>query len=415
MHKIKNLVIFALLTALFTSCSNANTSHLKSSSNSAAPSLTASSKAEPTNESASTNAESLNGSNVSSSSTIGNNKKGFIFPNSDKQIINDEDLNNYDKFTLLLAKNEIFARRGYKFKDQTLLDYFNNTGWYKISNSANGDYNNLNDIEKKNFDLISQKYNSINKIYMEKNQYQEIIKKDINLDGKDETLTATFTRDNDFTKYEIEVNSNGKSYKINGDCGVNITPNLYFADFCFSDNYINFYINYTIEDDYHCTTIFQFNEDGIKKLLDLQGYLESYDGNKKIYSELSKTTDKNKIPISYYELGKGVAYPLKSSTIGKYIQYEKKLLIFNDICDKNSRNYSFMSLLGNDDDNWRNYYKEGQVIAITKPNEKLKILDIDYEAYSDIDGSERRVRNIPIEVQTEDGKQGWLVWINGGV
>lgn len=413
MCKIKNLVIFALITVLFTSCSNTNTSHIKSSSNSAVPSLAVSSKAKTSNESSSTSTENLNESNASS--TISNNKKGFIFPNSDKQLINDEELNNYDKFTLLLAKNEIFARRGYKFKDQTLLDYFNNTGWYKISNSVNGDYNDLNDIEKKNFDLINQKYNNISKIYMEKNQYQEIIKKDINFDGKDETLTATFTKDNEFAKYEIEVDSDGKSYKINGDCGVNITPNLYFADFCFNDNYINFYINYTIEDDYHCTTIFQFNKDGIKKLFDLQGYLESYDGNKKIYSELSKTTDKNKIPISYYELGKGVAYPPKNSIVGNYLEYEKKLLIFNDINDKNSGNTSFMSLLGNDDDNWKNYYKEGQVVTITKPNEKLKILDIDYKAYNYTNNSDPIVRNIPIKVQTEDGKQGWLVWINGGV
>jgi len=24
------------------------------------------------------------------------------------------------------------------------------------------------------------------------------------------------------------------------------------------------------------------------------------------------------------------------------------------------------------------------------------------------------IRNIPIKVETEDGKQGWLVWLNGG-
>lgn len=250
---------------------------------------------------------------------------------------------------------------------------------------------------------------------MKKDEYKETIKEDINFDDKDEIITAIFTMEDGSANYEITVDSNGKIYKINGHSGINMIPKLFFSDFSLTDNYIDFYINYTVENDYHYTTMFQFREDGIKKVLDLQGYLESYDGNKKIYSELNQTTDKNKILISYYELDKGVVYPPKNENLYKYLQYEDKLILFSDTGDKTSSSGTpFMSRLGNDESAWKNYYKDGQVVTVTKANENLKILDIDYEAYNH-NSSDPQIRNIPIKVETEDGKQGWLVWINGGV
>lgn len=143
MRIVVKLIIFTLSVMLFTACDNTN-----------AKIKTANETTSPTTETqngliASPAATTKNQSTASPAPAVSTNKKGFIFPNSDKQIINNDELNNIDKFTLLLAKNEIFARKGYKFKDKTLLDYYNTTDWYKPSDSAKADYNDLNYVEKK--------------------------------------------------------------------------------------------------------------------------------------------------------------------------------------------------------------------------------------------------------------------------
>jgi hypothetical protein len=408
MRKVKNIIIFALSAILFTGCNQNNTVKVKTPSSSAVSSKDKTST-EPKSEATDTASSNQGAQTVE---TSGDNK-GFIFPNSDKKVIKDEELDHYDRFTLSLAKNELFARRGYKFKDNTLLNYFNNTNWYKPSDNIKGDYADLNDIEKKNFDLINLRYGSINSDYISNADHSDTIKKDINFDGQDETISSKFTTENHYIKYNISVTSLGKTYSISGDCGISVTPKLYFADFSLKVNYIDFYINYYVENDYAYTTIFRFDGNEIKKLIDIQGHIEAYDGNNNIYSELNRTTDKNKILISYYELGKGVVYPSKNDIIDKYLQYEDKLLLFKDVKDKTGKGSAYMSYLASDDSNWKKLYSSDQVIVESNPNEKLKILDIDYETYN-INSTEKLVKNIPIKVQTEDGKIGWLVWMNGG-
>jgi hypothetical protein len=56
---------------------------------------------------------------------------GFIFPDSDRRFLNDADLKDMPAVELRIARNEIFARHGRFFKDQTLANYFSQFSWYQ--------------------------------------------------------------------------------------------------------------------------------------------------------------------------------------------------------------------------------------------------------------------------------------------
>lgn len=58
---------------------------------------------------------------------------GFLFPDSDHRYLGEADLAGMSKLELRLARNEIFARHGRFFKDQTLANYFSQFPWYQPS------------------------------------------------------------------------------------------------------------------------------------------------------------------------------------------------------------------------------------------------------------------------------------------
>lgn len=82
---------------------------------------------------------------------------GYILPGSDYRYISESELYGFSELQLRLARNEIYARYGRKFKDQGLQDYFDSCSWYWPSISP-GDFKEsiLNKYEKANVDLISQ-------------------------------------------------------------------------------------------------------------------------------------------------------------------------------------------------------------------------------------------------------------------
>lgn len=62
--------------------------------------------------------------------TIGSSYGDYIFPQSATAYLTDDDLRTLDKGTLRLARNEILARHGRRFKDETLQAYFDSKPWY---------------------------------------------------------------------------------------------------------------------------------------------------------------------------------------------------------------------------------------------------------------------------------------------
>ena len=75
-----------------------------------------------------------------------------IYPQASERLLTAADLAGMDSWDLIIIRNEIYARHGYKFKLQKLRDYFNQQGWY------NPRYDNvesmLSVIEQKNVMFI---------------------------------------------------------------------------------------------------------------------------------------------------------------------------------------------------------------------------------------------------------------------
>ena len=126
---------------------SANASSTQESSaetNSAVNSTEASSTAEST---------ATEGSAALKISGVGNGE--YILPDSDKRLIGREDLMNLSPEQCKMARNEIYARHGRKFKDAALQSYFDSCPWYSgriEPDSFSDSY--LSEVEKKNRDTI---------------------------------------------------------------------------------------------------------------------------------------------------------------------------------------------------------------------------------------------------------------------
>lgn len=88
----------------------------------------------------------------------------YVFPGSDSRYLSEEEVRDVETDKLRIARNEIFARHGYIFKDVELRQYFIGTSWYNGTVSADK-FNMdtvLNDFEKKNIELIEEVENEVN-------------------------------------------------------------------------------------------------------------------------------------------------------------------------------------------------------------------------------------------------------------
>ena len=79
----------------------------------------------------------------------------FILPNSDTEYLTEADLEGLDAEECKIARNEIYARHGRKFKDKDLQAYFDSKDWYEGTIDPD-DFKDsmLSDIEHANKDLI---------------------------------------------------------------------------------------------------------------------------------------------------------------------------------------------------------------------------------------------------------------------
>ena len=80
----------------------------------------------------------------------------YIFSDSNTRYLSDYDLQGLDKNTLALARNEIFARHGYKFTQEPFVTYFNNKTWYTPNANFIGDDSELNKYEIANYKKIQE-------------------------------------------------------------------------------------------------------------------------------------------------------------------------------------------------------------------------------------------------------------------
>lgn len=88
----------------------------------------------------------------------------YIFPDSDKKYLSEDEVRSQTVDKLYIGRNEIFARHGYIFEDESLQQHFGNTSWY--NGTVTGEQFNadavFNDFEKKNVELIKRIEDEIN-------------------------------------------------------------------------------------------------------------------------------------------------------------------------------------------------------------------------------------------------------------
>lgn len=78
----------------------------------------------------------------------------YIEPYSDSTYLDKSDLYKYNKSTLALMRNEIYARHGYIFKTEPYKSYFNSKSWYTPDASFKGTDTELNEYELENVRII---------------------------------------------------------------------------------------------------------------------------------------------------------------------------------------------------------------------------------------------------------------------
>ena len=88
-------------------------------------------------------------------------EEGIIFPNSSEELLTASEIEALTDEELRYAINEIYARNGYIFKDETLLEYYRQYDWYSEDVAAE-DFTTdlLNDIEFQNVELLQEERSS---------------------------------------------------------------------------------------------------------------------------------------------------------------------------------------------------------------------------------------------------------------
>lgn len=90
-------------------------------------------------------------------------EEGIIFPNSSEELLSEKDVEELSDEELRYAINELYARCGYIFKDDTLRAYYEQFDWYEQEiepDDFSMDF--FNDVEKQNAELLQKERDSRN-------------------------------------------------------------------------------------------------------------------------------------------------------------------------------------------------------------------------------------------------------------
>lgn len=85
-----------------------------------------------------------------------NDPDGYILPDSSSRILTESDIQGMSLQEINYAKNEIYARKGRRFKSAELQNYFNSKSWYRGTVDADAFSESLlSDVERKNADFLA--------------------------------------------------------------------------------------------------------------------------------------------------------------------------------------------------------------------------------------------------------------------
>lgn len=162
-----------------------------------------------------------------------NPTEGMIFPDSDTEVLLWKDLIKLNADKLALARNEIYARAGYKFTSKKYADYYEKLSWYSVDSSFSE--SDFSSVQVANIHLVQVAEKAI------KGQLFEVssgLKLDYDQDGDLETLTVKFTDDNHAVA-SIKDGSTTTTWNISGE---NIIKKAYLGDIDLKDGKIDLFI-----------------------------------------------------------------------------------------------------------------------------------------------------------------------------
>ena len=101
----------------------------------------------------------------------------YIFPDSDKKYLSEDEIRSVEVDKMALGRNEIFARHGYIFSDETYRQYFESLSWYEgtIPSDEFNAEEEFNDFEMKNVELIKQIEDEVNGVQAQNSEQQAAI------------------------------------------------------------------------------------------------------------------------------------------------------------------------------------------------------------------------------------------------
>lgn len=164
----------------------------------------------------------------------------YYFPMSDKKQIGEELLWNIDNNSLWIARNEIYARRGRKFDNNYLQNYFESCSWYEGTvEAADFKEDSLTEIEKLNLELINTEEEKRN----QENPYPKAVPMsgeetvDLNGDGTAEKVSCRYKEDAANWEYKVDLCIDDMVYDLSSYFEEIYFLNLHTEQFYITDIY----------------------------------------------------------------------------------------------------------------------------------------------------------------------------------
>lgn len=254
-------------------------------------------------------------------------EEGYILKDSGSTRLKEENVRNLDYRLLYLARNEIFARHGYIFKDEGLQKYFGAKSWYAKNAAFN---NEISDIEKDNVNLI-ERYETARK-EPAKSQGLPLGKYarfDLDGDGKPEEIQYSLSEGRDFA-----LTINGVA--VHGS-GTNLEEGFSIVDLDIMDGVKEIAVQeYGPSEDYR-TTFYAYGGGKIIKMGQVQGLSGNYSrlpGDGKVMAQtrfqiLQTWFYDDEYRINEQHVLEKVAKPLYLSTFKEqYLTVKKALTLY---------------------------------------------------------------------------------------
>lgn len=137
----------------------------------------------------------------------------YIIEDSDRRYLTEEELKEYTKEELGYIRNEIYARYGYIFNDDKYQVYFDEKDWYERDDSFSGEWDEFNDYEKANIQLIKslEKEDESNNYIIEDSDRRYLTKDDLSGYTKEQ---LGYIRNEIYARYGYVFEGSNNKYQI---------------------------------------------------------------------------------------------------------------------------------------------------------------------------------------------------------